>query len=52
MAVHPAHIYAFEKCGFLLTEANLHLFDQEDIDQWEAAIDAWCAAHPDEPRPD
>lgn len=49
--MHAAYVYAFEKCGFLLTDANMHLFPQEDIDAWEAAIDEWIEAHPEEDEP-
>jgi len=49
--VHPAFLYAFERCGFLVTEANLHLMTDEQVEQWEAAVDEWCAEHPDEAPP-
>ena len=34
----PAIIYAFEKTGLLLTEANEHLISDVDRADWEAAI--------------
>ena len=34
----PAIIYAFEKTGLLVTEANEHLISDVDRAQWEAAI--------------
>jgi hypothetical protein len=49
--MHPAYIYAFQKCGFLLTKENMHLFSDEDIQAWEDALDEWIAEHPDEERP-
>ena len=34
----PAIIYAFEKTGLLVTEANEHLISDRDRAEWEAAI--------------
>lgn len=31
-------IHAFDKLGFLLTEDNCHLFSDEDIAAWDAAV--------------
>lgn len=49
--VHPAFEYAQRKLGFVVVDINRHLFDQDDIDAWEAAIDEWLAAHPGEEGP-
>jgi len=38
-----AFAYAFQKCGFMLTEANMHLMTEEQIDEWEDALDEWIA---------
>ena len=34
----PAVIYAFEKTGLLVTEANEHLISDRDRAEWEAAV--------------
>ena len=34
----PAIIYAFEKTGLLVTEANEHLISDKDRAEWEAAV--------------
>jgi hypothetical protein len=49
--IHPALIAAYERCGFLLTEMNMHLMTPDQIAEWEAAIDDWTAEHPDEDPP-
>lgn len=36
--IHPAYIYAFRRCGFLLTEANAHTFSDEDVRRWNEAV--------------
>lgn len=36
--VHPAHIHAFRKVGFLLTNANAHTFSDEDVRRWNEAL--------------
>lgn len=46
---HPAMIHAVDECGFILTEANAHLFTDDDLNEWEDAIDAYMEAHPDAP---
>jgi glycosyltransferase involved in cell wall biosynthesis len=45
--VHRAYVFAFRQCGFLLTEENVHLFDDEDVAEWECALDRWIEMHPD-----
>lgn len=47
--IHPALIAAFETCGFLVTDENLHLLTEQQVDQWEAAIDQWFTEHPGAP---
>lgn len=46
---HPAHVFAIRQTGFVLTNQNQHLFDDEDIDEWEEAITRWFEMHPDAP---
>ena len=36
--LHPAIIYAFEKTGLIVTEQNQHLLSENDLAEWEAAI--------------
>lgn len=45
--LHPAHLYAFEECGFLVTDANRHLFDDDDLAEWDRAVETWLEAHPE-----
>jgi hypothetical protein len=37
----PAFIYAFEKTGLLVTEWNKHLIPDEDLADWDAAIEEY-----------
>ena len=37
------------QCGFLLTEMNMGTFTDDEIDQWEDALDRWFEMHPDDP---
>jgi hypothetical protein len=42
----PAFIYAYEKTGGLLvTEQNLHLIPEADLDAWQAALDEYEEKH-------
>jgi hypothetical protein len=34
----PCFIYAFEKTGRLVSEENVDLISQEDLDEWQAAV--------------
>lgn len=43
--VDPAKIYAFEKTGRLVTEENQALLSDEELDEWEAAIDEYKSGH-------
>jgi hypothetical protein len=44
----PAIIYAFEKTGLLVTEANEHLISNVDRAEWEAAIREYEAGQDEE----
>jgi hypothetical protein len=48
-AIHPALVHATEVCGFVLTEMNADRFSDEELSQWEDAIDDYMAAHPEAP---
>ena len=48
----PAIIYAFEKTGLLVTEANEHLISDIDRAAWEAAVLEYRAKHGDESEED
>ena len=41
----PAFIYAFEKTGLLVTEQNQHLIPDEDLAEWDAAIEEYERKH-------
>ena len=41
----PAFIYAFEKTGLLVTEANQHLISDKDLAEWDAAMEEYYAKH-------
>lgn len=45
-------MYAFEKLGYLVTEANLHLWTQDELDAWEDALDEYAALVADEGAPE
>ena len=36
--IDPAIIYAFEKTGLMVTEANEHLISDVDLEKWDEAI--------------
>ncbi len=42
----PVFIYAFERTGLMVTEANSHLLSAEDLAEWEAAVREYCRKHP------
>ncbi len=46
--IDPAIIYAFEKTGLLVTEANEHLISDKDRAEWEAAIFEYRAKQGDD----
>jgi hypothetical protein len=35
----PAYIYAFEQTGLLVTEQNQHLIPENDLAEWDAAVE-------------
>lgn len=39
-------IYAFEKTGRLVSEENVDLISQEDLDEWQAAVEEYERLHP------
>ncbi len=41
----PAFIYAFEKTGFLVTQQNQHFISDEDLAEWDAAIEEYERKH-------
>jgi len=47
----PAFIYAFEKTGLLVTEQNQHLISDQDLTQWQAALDEYQAKRDDTSEP-
>lgn len=47
----PAFIYAFEKTGLLVTEQNQQLMSDQDLAQWQAAIDEYQAKQDDTSDP-
>ena len=44
--LRPELIYAFEKTGRLVTESNLDALSEEEIKEWEEAIDEYFRKHP------
>ena len=50
--IDPAIIYAFEKTGWLLTEANEHLISDKDRAEWEEAVLEYRAKQGDESEED
>jgi hypothetical protein len=46
----PAFIYAYEKTGRLVTEANQHLLSDADLAEWDAAIEEYEAKHRNPPQ--
>lgn len=43
----PRFIYAFEKTGRLVSEENLHLIPQADLDEWTAACEEYDRMYPE-----
>lgn len=41
----PAHIYAYQETGMLVSEENIDLFPDEDIDEYMAAMARYEALH-------
>jgi hypothetical protein len=44
--VDPALIHAFQVTGRLVTENNLHLLTQEELEEWNAAVEQYRVLHP------
>jgi hypothetical protein len=44
---HPAHIYAFQQTGFLLTTENEDKFSAEDLQAWDDAMARYLKVHPE-----
>lgn len=42
----PEFAHAFLKTGMIVTEANVHLLDDEDMAEWEAAVAEYRAQKP------
>lgn len=38
LGIDPALIYAFEKCGLMVSESNIHLISKKDLREWRRAI--------------
>lgn len=50
--IDPAIIYATEKTGRLVTEDNLHLLSDIELDEWEAAIEEFRAENRSQEPPE
>lgn len=48
----PAFIYAFEKTGLLVTEANQHLISDKDLAEWDAAMEEYYVKRREAGPPD
>ncbi len=52
MGTHPAHRYAREQLGYVVSEDNVYQTSVEHIARWNDAVREWCDAHPEvEPPP-
>jgi len=45
--LHPAFVFAVRDCGFLLTGMNIETFSDDDVAEWEDALDRLFDMHPD-----
>ena len=43
--LNPAFIYAYEQTGLIVTEVNMHLVPNIELDAWQAAIEEYEAIH-------
>ena len=50
--IDPAIIHATEKTGRLVTEDNQHFLSDMEIDEWNAAIEAYRAEHGSQELPE
>ena len=41
--INPVLIYAFKKTGMLMGKDNIHLFSDEDIEEWNQAVEEYEA---------
>lgn len=39
--IDPAKIYAFRRTGRIVTEDNVRVLSQQDLDEWQAAIEEY-----------
>jgi hypothetical protein len=39
--VDPAHVYAFERSGYFVTEKNRKLIPDVGLREWDSAVDEW-----------
>ncbi len=46
--VHAAYVHAVRVCGFVSTEENVHTLSPEQVERWNAAVDAWFVEHPED----
>jgi len=44
--LHPAYVFAVRHCGFLLTEMNIQTFSDDEVAEWDDALDRWFEMHP------
>jgi hypothetical protein len=42
----PEFIHAFNKTGLLVTEMNMHLLSEHDIEEWTDAVEEYRRLHP------
>lgn len=47
-----AFVYAYQQTGRLVTEANMHLLTDEDIQEWEDAVERYRSLHARPPNGD
>ena len=45
--VHPAYGHALRKLGYMVSERNHARWSPEEIADWQAALDEYCAKHPE-----
>jgi hypothetical protein len=41
LGAHPAPCYAGRKCDFVVTTRSIHMIDDGQVEEWEAAIREW-----------
>ena len=44
--VHPAHVHAVRRCGFVLTQGNEKSLTPEQVASWHEAMEEWFQANP------